>query len=82
MAVTEATRAALYARAGGKCECTMQSCRNHLPGFRCGAPLLGGLLSAWHAHHINANGGDELSNLRAMCIPCHKNTPSYGVGAR
>jgi 5-methylcytosine-specific restriction endonuclease McrA len=74
MAFPEEVKKAAYNRAGGKCECTRSGC-NH--SGRCNASLSGG----WHAHHIHASsldGHDGLSNCEALCIPCHKNTQSYG----
>jgi len=47
----------LYIRSEGKCE-------------RCGGPL--GVV--WHAHHArrHADGGvTEMTNARALCVPCH-----------
>lgn len=45
MAFSQATKDAAYARAGGRCECTMRGCPHH--HGRCNATLRGG----WHAHH-------------------------------
>lgn len=72
MAVSQAVRAEIYTRAGGRCECTMNVCGH---SGRCKT----GLYSPyWDAHHRNANGPDIPSNLIAMCATCHKNTPTYG----
>ena len=74
MAISSETRALLFKRAGGKCECTMNIC-GHIG--RCNKDLG----STWEAHHktsVNAGGSDSLSNLIAMCNSCHKNTRSYG----
>jgi len=73
MAISEETKKALFQRAGGRCECTMQVCDHS--GRRCGRGLSAGY---WEAHHRTAGGPDTLSNLIAMCATCHKNTRSYG----
>lgn len=72
MAVSKATREALRKRAGGRCECTMKVC-SHVG--RCKTRLIG---SKWHAHHRSRTGPDTLGNLIALCVPCHKNTRTYG----
>jgi hypothetical protein len=77
MAFSEATKAQAYARAGGRCECTMSVCSDRRAGVRCNKSLSG----EWHAHHktsLDAHGTDDLGNCLAMCIPCHKNTRTYG----
>jgi len=66
----------VYNRAGGKCECTMKTCTHH--SGRCNAMLRG----EWEIHRLTAGGPYTLSNVVAMCQICHRNTPSYGVGAR
>ena len=73
MTVSTETRMKLYQRAGGRCECEMKVCAHHTG--RCTHQLRG---SNWHAHHRSAGGGDHLGNLIAMCVTCHKNTPTYG----
>ncbi len=75
MAITEETRRALYQRAGGRCECTMNVCDHK--GRRCSRGLTHGY---WEAHHRVAGGSDTLSNLIAMCATCHKDTRTYGRG--
>ena len=73
MAFPQETKDAAWRRAGGKCECTRQ-CSHHTG--RCNATL-----NSWHAHHkaaVSSGGGDGLSNCEALCVPCHKNTGSYG----
>lgn len=72
--LTQEVRDALFRRAGGRCECTMTRCSNH--SGRCTAMLRG----PWEAHRITAGGAYVLSNLKAMCQICHRNTPSYGGG--
>lgn len=74
MAISQSTKAELYRRAGGRCECTMSVCDHK--GRRCPRGLSAGY---WDAHHKSRNGGDGLSNLVAMCATCHKNTRTYGV---
>jgi len=66
----------VYARAGGKCECTMSTCSHH--SGRCSAMLRG----EWEVHRTIAGGPYILSNIKAMCQTCHRNTPSYGAGKR
>lgn len=73
MAITPETRTALYHRAGGRCECTMNVCDHG--GRRCHRGLSTGY---WEAHHRSSGGPDTLSNLVAMCATCHKNTRTYG----
>ena len=75
MAISQATRKELYARAGGRCECTMRVCDH--TGRRCSRGLSTGY---WDAHHRNASGPDTVGNLIAMCATCHKNTRTYGRG--
>lgn len=74
MAVTQETRKKLYQRAGGRCECTMRVCKHHRVGTRCPHKLG----PSWEAHHRTAGGPDNLGNLVAMCVTCHKNTRTYG----
>jgi 5-methylcytosine-specific restriction endonuclease McrA len=77
MAFSEATKQAAFTRAGGQCECRRQACTEHTT-VRCQTKLTG----QWHAHHVTAEasgGSDSLSNCQALCIPCHKQTPTYGV---
>ena len=74
MAFSQETKDAAYRRAGGKCECT-RKCPSH-SGRRCNA-----VLDRWHAHHRTAEaarGDDSLSNCEALCVPCHKNTQTFG----
>jgi hypothetical protein len=72
MAISEETKKALYKRANGRCECQMNICSHHTG--RCPHALTAG----WEAHHKTASGPDNLGNLIAMCVPCHKNTRTYG----
>lgn len=74
MSISAKTRDALYRRAAGRCECTMKICGRH--AGRCNAKLRG----PWEAHRLRAGGLYVLSNLKAMCQTCHRNTPSYGRG--
>lgn len=73
MGISQTIKDELYKRAGGRCECTMQSCDHS--GKRCTRGLSAGY---WDAHHRTAGGPDILSNLIAMCATCHKNTRTYG----
>ncbi len=68
MAVSQGTKRALHARAGGKCECTMSVCDHR---GRCTRHLSPG---NWDAHHRSSSGSGALGNLIAMCGTCHKNT--------
>lgn len=70
--LTPKVRQELFERAGGKCECIMVSCSHHV--LRCNARLG----DNWEAHRVTAGGPYALSNLKAMCPRCHRNTPSYG----
>ena len=65
----------VYARAGGRCECTMRSCGHT---GRCSAMLRG----EWEIHRLTAGGPYTLSNVVALCQTCHRKTPSYGAGKR
>jgi hypothetical protein len=76
MAFSQEVKDQAWRRAGGKCECTRETCPEHTG--RCNAALTAG---KWHAHHIvseDADGPDTLSNCEALCVPCHENTVSYG----
>ena len=73
-----ALRDEVYKRAEHKCECTMKTCKHHKSKKRCLRMLRG----EWQVHRITAGGPYTLSNVIAMCKPCHHNTPSYGVGKR
>lgn len=77
MAFSEDTKTQILRNAGSKCECTRQ-CSTH-KGRRCNVTLYG---SNWHAHHrtaVSSGGSDAASNGEALCIPCHKNTGTYGA---
>jgi 5-methylcytosine-specific restriction endonuclease McrA len=74
MSITPETRQRLFQRAGGRCECEME-CEEH-KGKRCNRPLGG---TNWEAHHktsVAAGGSDDLGNLLAMCITCHRKSLS------
>lgn len=74
MAFSQDVKEQAYRRAGGKCECRRTVCGH---SGRCNKSLAGG----WHAHHKlsqAAGGSDGLENCEALCIPCHKNTGSFG----
>jgi 5-methylcytosine-specific restriction endonuclease McrA len=79
MAFSEETKQAAFRRAGGRCECGRLSCTVHKT-FHCGVALASG---SWHAHHktaVASGGSDALSNCEVLCIPCHKQTSTYGAG--
>lgn len=65
----------VFARAGGRCECTMSTCGH---SGRCPAMLRG----EWEVHRITAGGPYTPSNVKAMCQMCHRKTPSFGAGKR
>lgn len=65
----------VYKRAKGKCECEMKLCGH---SGRCAADLRG----SWEVHRPTAGGPYALSVVIGMCQTCHRNTPSYGIGAR
>ena len=73
MAFSEATRLQIFKNANGKCEkCGKQLVyANHIHGER----------GAWQAHHktsVAAGGNDTVSNGKALCLDCHKNTYTFG----
>ena len=68
MTISPETMHQLHQRAGGRCECTMTECSDHVG--RCNE-LLG---EDWHARHRSDSGFDNLRNLIAMCQSCHRNT--------
>ncbi len=76
MAFSESDKAQILRNAGYKCECT-RLCSTHR-GRRCNVALTA---SNSHAHHktaVASGGKDVVSNGEALCIPCHKNTETYG----
>jgi len=78
MAFSEETKQAALKRAGGRCECRRLACHVHATVY-CGTTLVAG---RWHAHHktaVAAGGSDALSNCEALCIPCHKQTQTFGA---
>ena len=72
-----------WKRAGGKCECERVSCHNH-SSIPHGKQLTWGArgndnhYGGWEAHHKNSSGPAIVSNCEILCIPCHKNTGTYG----
>jgi len=85
MAFSSSVIAAAWQRAGGRCECCRSTCSHGF--YRCNKALNwyargndydpGG----WEAHHkaaVASGGSDALSNCEILCIPCHKNTRTYG----
>ena len=85
MAFSDATVLAAWQRAGGQCECGRSNCGHG--SRRCGKVLnwnsrgMDYAPGGWEAHHkvpVYQGGSDTLSNCQILCIPCHKNTPSYG----
>lgn len=73
-----------WERSGGRCECCRKTC-GHLS--RCNKKLKwedrgdDDSSYGWEAHHktaVASGGKDIASNCEILCIPCHKNTGSYG----
>ncbi|MBA7545837.1 hypothetical protein ES705_38215 [subsurface metagenome] len=81
MAFSESVIDQAWKRSGGACECRRTShdhgsiCKKNLIKSNRGRDGYG----CWEAHHINANGGDGLSNCEILCWDCHKKTGSFGV---
>lgn len=85
MAFSSAVIAAAWRRSGGRCECCRTTCGH---GYsRCNRTLVWGergndrSFFGWEAHHktaVASGGLDTLSNCEILCIPCHKNTRTYG----
>jgi len=66
-----------WEKAGGCCECR-RILHKHL-NTRCSKQLVWENRGregrgAWEAHHINSNGGDNLSNCEILCWDCHSKT--------
>ncbi len=76
MAFSEAVKQAALARSGYRCECRRLSHRHFLG--RCNADLVAGGYEIHHKTSLLAGGADTLDNTEALCIPCHKNTGSFG----
>jgi hypothetical protein len=72
---TQTLRDDVYRRADGRCECDMKVCGH---AGRCTNALRG----EWELHRRTAGGPYTMANVLGMCQTCHRNTPSYGVGAR
>ena len=83
MAFSENTVAEAFRFAGGQCQCLLLRC-SHLG--RCSKKfkfedreLSHG--QGWRANHKQAvedGGSDEVGNCEILCVPCHKNIPSFG----
>lgn len=72
-------RGELYLRARGRCECRRTTCDHPVASLlsdQCTRRLID-----WEAHRKVAGGEYVLSNLEALCGPCHKNTATYGIGS-
>ena len=67
--------------ARGRCEC--EGCQWH--NGRCETEFTydeRGLADddgAWQAEHDDPDGNDTVMNCRILCVPCHKETPTYGA---
>ena len=76
MAFPESVIDQAWKRSGGKCECKRTSHGHASPHGKQLVKSNQGRegIGAWEAHHINANGGDVLSNCEILCWDCHKKT--------
>ena len=75
MAFSDATKDQAYVQSGGRCECKRAG---HGHAGRCPTRIT---RTGAQYHHITAQsvgGGDGLSNCEALCVECHRLTPSYG----
>ncbi len=74
-------RIRFYFVAQSRCEC--QGCKHH--EGRCQAEFTydeRGTADddgAWQAEHDDPGGGSGIMNCRILCVPCHKETPTYGL---
>ena len=78
MEFSESVKDVVFARAGGRCQCTRALCTAHT-GQRCARrPGRNG----GHFHHLTAqsllSSHDGASNGQYLCVPCHQQTQSYG----
>ena len=86
MAFSEDTVKRAFGRAKGQCECWRKTCGHD---GRCKASFTysqrstSGNDKGWQANHVLSSGpgggGDGLENCEILCVPCHKNTRSYGA---
>jgi hypothetical protein len=79
---SEADRFSIWHRAGGKCECVGCKACSILGCFRKfefhQTAFLG--LYGYQIDHIAGANDNSIANGRVLCIGCHKETPTYGVG--
>ena len=67
-ALSQEPRAALYTRAGGRCECRDTACGHPTERGRmerCTRPL-----TDWKVRHIMTGDDQSLSNMEALCWQC------------
>jgi len=81
MAFSDETVQRAWREAGGQCKCRRVT-HGHKYGV-CNKTLVFGNRGregrgAWEAHHVNASGGDGLSNCEILCWECHTGTRSFG----
>ena len=75
-----------FQRAGERCECTRSRCNHPGNPHRCSRQFryedrARSDEHGWQATHkqsISSGGSDGLENCEILCVPCHKNTLSYG----
>jgi hypothetical protein len=78
---TETVRRRFDYNAEQQCEC--HRCQLH--NGRCDRKLRWEMRSTaasdagWQAHHLDPDGGKSIVNCRVLCVPCHKETRSYGA---
>ncbi len=73
-----------FERSGGQCECTRSACGHT---GRCSRTFTWKDRATsdddgWQANHRQSEisgGADSTANCEILCIPCHKNTRSYGT---
>lgn len=86
MAFSEKTKDGAYSRAAGCCERCGLRC-NRTPGLLSSLTYGGTDAFSYpdfHFHHrtsVDVGGSDALSNCEFLCVACHINTRSYGVGS-
>lgn len=75
-----------FQRVGGRCECVRTNCSHPGNPDRCTRKFSFSDRDTadgrgWQANHkiSQASGGsDGIANCEILCIPCHKNTRSFG----
>jgi hypothetical protein len=78
MGLTDEEREQIFARAAGRCECTMPWCGRHPPGVRCPSPLSP---LYWGAcPKDSSRAADSLDDYIAMCGACLEETAYFMPG--